>query len=113
MKTSGKDSKESNRFRGIRPETEEKYRRAIEMYASTELSGCEICRICEVTESGFRCYLTKYHRELVLARYAILCSKEEAGRLSWDSSGDSCPLPVSNTRIPSRRAGAWSISDCT
>ena len=55
MKTSGKDSKESNRFRGIRPETEEKYRRAIEMYASTELSGCEICRICEVTESGFRC----------------------------------------------------------
>ena len=79
MKTSGKDSKESNRFRGIRPETEEKYRRAIEMYASTELSGCEICRICEVTESGFRCYLTKYHRELVLARYAILCSKEEAG----------------------------------
>ena len=42
MKTSGKDSKESNRFRGIRPETEEKYRRAIEMYASTELSGWEI-----------------------------------------------------------------------
>lgn len=81
MKTSGKDSKESNRFRGIRPETEEKYRRAIEMYASTELSGCEICRICEVTESGFRCYLTKYHRELVLARYAILCSKEEAGQI--------------------------------
>mgnify|MGYP003188519675 CR=1 FL=1 len=72
MKTSGKDSKESNRFRG---------RRAIEMYASTELSGCEICRICEVTESGFRCYLTKYHRELVLARYAILCSKEEAGQI--------------------------------
>ena len=81
MKTSGKDSKESNRFRGIRSETEEKYRRAIEMYASTELSGCEICRICEVTESGFRCYLTKYHRELVLARYAILCSKEEAGQI--------------------------------
>lgn len=81
MKTSGKDSKESNRFRGIRPETEEKYRRAIEMYAPTELSGCEICRICEVTESGFRCYLTKYHRELVLARYAILCSKEEAGQI--------------------------------
>ena len=51
------------------------------MYASTELSGCEICRICEVTESGFRCYLTKYHRELVLARYAILCSKEEAGQI--------------------------------
>ena len=34
-----------------------------------------------MTESGFRCYLTKYHRELVLARYAILCSKEEAGQI--------------------------------
>lgn len=81
MEISGKDSKKSNRFRGVKPETVEKYRRAIEMYASTELSGCEICRICEVTESGFRCYLTKYHRELVLARYAILCSKEEAGQI--------------------------------
>lgn len=58
-----------------------KYRRAIEMYASTELSGREICRICKVTEAGFRCYLTKYHCELVLARYAILCSKEEAGHI--------------------------------
>ena len=54
MNISEKGSKKCNRFRGVRPETEEKYRRAIEMYASTELSGCEICRICEVTESGFR-----------------------------------------------------------
>lgn len=113
MEISGKDSKKSNRFRGVKPETVEKYRRAIEMYASTELSGCEICRICEVTESGFRCYLTKYHRELVLARYAILCSKEEAGTSSWDSSGDSCPLPVSNTRTPSRLAEAWNTSSAT
>lgn len=72
------ESGKCNRFRGVRPKTEEQYHQAIEMYASTEISGREICRICGVTESGFRCYLTKYHRELLLARYAILCDKEEA-----------------------------------
>ena len=81
MKTSDAACNESNRLRGVRPETEKKYRRAIEMYASTNLSEREICRICELTESGFQCYLTKYHRELVLTRYAIMCSKEEAGHI--------------------------------
>lgn len=81
MKTSDTACNESNRLRGVRPETEERYRRALEMYASTNLSGREICRICEVMESGFQCYLTKYHRELVLARYAIMCSKEEVGQI--------------------------------
>jgi hypothetical protein len=76
MKTSDTACNESNRLRGVRPETEERYRRALEMYASTNLSGREICRICEVMESG-----TKYHRELVLARYAIMCSKEKAGQI--------------------------------
>ena len=76
--TPDRESGKCNRFRGVRPQTEEKYRQAIEMYASTEISGREICRICGVTESGFRCHLTKYHRELLLARYAILCGKEEA-----------------------------------
>lgn len=76
--TPEKEFGKCNRFRGVRPKTEEKYHQAIEMYASTEISGREICRICGVTESGFRCYLTKYHRELLLARYAILCDKEEA-----------------------------------
>ena len=110
MKTSGKDSKESNRFRGIRPETEEKYRRAIEMYASTELSGCEICRICEVTESGFRCYLTKYHRELVLARYAILCSKEEAGQIKLGQLRGQLPATREGYHRGVREHGAYRIA---
>lgn len=69
---------ESNRFRGAKPETEEKYRQAIELYSSTRLSCAEICRICKVTVSGFQGYLSKYHRDLLLARYNITCSKEEA-----------------------------------
>ncbi len=67
-----------NRLRGIRPETEEKYRHAIELYRSTRLPCAEICRTCKVTVSGFRRYLSLYHRDLLLARYDITCSKEEA-----------------------------------
>lgn len=67
-----------NRFRGIRPETEEKYRQAIDLYRSTRLSSVEICCICKVTVSGFQHYLSSYHRHLLLARYDIICSKEDA-----------------------------------
>lgn len=67
-----------NRSRGIRPETEEKYRQAIELYRSTQLSCAEICRISKVTVSGFQRYLSQYHRHLLLARYNITCNKEEA-----------------------------------
>lgn len=112
MKTTGKDSKESNRFRGVRPETEEKYRRAIEMYASTELSGREICRICEVTESGFRCYLTKYHRELVLARYAILCSKEEAGHIKLGQLRGQLPATRAKYKDAIEACGSMEHIEC-
>ena len=70
-----------NRSRGIRPETEEKYRQAIELYRSTRLSCAEICRISKVTVSGFQRYLSLYHRHLLLARYDITCDKEEASRI--------------------------------
>lgn len=70
-----------NRSRGIRPETEEKYRQAIELYRSTRLSCAEICRINKVTVSGFQRYLSLYHRHLLLARYDITCDKEEASHI--------------------------------
>lgn len=74
----------SNRLRGIRPETEEKYRQAIELYRSTRLSCAEICRTCKVTVSGFQRYLSVYHRDLLLARYDITCSKEEARNIKLE-----------------------------
>jgi len=70
--------REDSHFRGIKPETEEKYRQAIELYRSTRLSCVEISRICKVTVSGFQRYLSKYHRDLLLARYNITCSREKA-----------------------------------
>ncbi len=77
-------SYESNRFRGSKPETEEKYRQAVELYRSTRLSCAEISRTCKVTVSGFQSYLSRYHRDLLLARYDIACSKEEAGRIKMN-----------------------------
>lgn len=61
-----------------KPKTEEKYREAIELYRTTRLSCAEICRTCKVTVSGFQRYLSLYHRDLLLARYNITCSKAEA-----------------------------------
>ncbi len=76
-----KEYYENNRFRGIKPETEEKYREAIELYRTTRLSCAEISRACKVTVSGFQRYLSLYHRDLLLARYNITCSKEEASHI--------------------------------
>ena len=76
-----KEHYEHNRFRGIKPETEEKYREAIELYRTTRLSCAEISRTCKVTVSGFQRYLSLYHRDLLLARYNITCSKEEASHI--------------------------------
>ncbi|MEY8686585.1 hypothetical protein AB9N12_10790 [Bacteroides sp. AN502(2024)] len=69
---------DSNRSRRFKPETEAKYHEAIELYRSTRLSCAEICRTCGITVSGFQGYLSRHHRELILARYDITCSREEA-----------------------------------
>lgn len=68
-----------NRTRGCKPETEAKYRPALELYAATDLSIAEICRQCRISTSGFSRYIGIYHRHLLLARNGIKCSPEEAG----------------------------------
>lgn len=81
MDTSEKYSKKCNRFRGVRPETEAKYRQAIELYRSTDLSIAEISRMCGLTNNGLRGYIFKYHRDLMLARNNILCDKDAASKI--------------------------------
>lgn len=74
-----------------RPETERKYRQAMELYRLTRLSCNEISRTCGVTSSGLRCYIIKYHRDLMLARYDIPCNKEEARRIKMNQRRGQLP----------------------
>ncbi len=63
-----------NRIRGCKPETEAKYRTALELYAATDLSTAKICRQCGISLSGFSRYIGIYHRHLMLERNGIKCS---------------------------------------
>lgn len=69
------------RTRGCKPETEAKYRSALELYTATDLSYAEICRQCGVSVGGFSRYIRIYHRHLMLKRNGIQCSPEEAGSI--------------------------------
>lgn len=68
-------------MKGCKPETEAKYRSALEVYSETDLSIAEICRRCEVSLNGFARYISRYHRHLMLKRNGIKCSKEEVGNV--------------------------------
>lgn len=96
MGTSEKDSKKCNRFRGVRPETEAKYRQAIELYRLTDLSCAEISRMCGLTKNGLRGYIFRYHRDLMLARNNILCNKETACTIKLNQLRG--PLPASRIK---------------
>lgn len=80
-----------NRTRGCKPETEAKYRPALELYATTDLSTVEICRQCGVSPNGFSCYVKTYHRHLMLERNGIKCSPEEAGYIKMNQRGGQRP----------------------
>lgn len=54
-----------------RPETVARYREALDLYGSTDMTTVRICRQCGVPLSGFRRYLQRFHRELLLARHGM------------------------------------------
>lgn len=53
------------------PQTEEKYREALALYRDTALTMKEIVARTGVSTEGFRSYLHKWHKELVLERMGI------------------------------------------
>ena len=53
------------------PATEAKYSRAVDLYGSTDLSIRAICAQCGVSYAGFRSYLYKYRRDLLLSRHGV------------------------------------------
>ena len=76
---SASDNEHNGNYRPKRSKPrEEKYKRAIELYCSTQLPCTEISRICGITASGLQNHIFRHHRNLMLARYGISCSKEEA-----------------------------------
>lgn len=58
------------------PQTEEKYARALALYKDSALTMKEIIRQTGISQEGFRSYLHKWHKDLVLDRYGI---KKETG----------------------------------
>lgn len=63
------------------PRTVEKYREAVGLYGSTVLSVRAICARCGVSYAGFRSYLYKYRRDLLLSRHGVVApSVSDAAR---------------------------------
>lgn len=58
------------------PATEARYREALEQYAATDRSIRAICTQCGVSYAGFRNYLYKYRRDLLLSRHGVAASSE-------------------------------------
>lgn len=71
MNLSAEEPEKSAGPGGADPQTVEKYREAIELYGSTALSVRAICVQCGVSYAGFRSYLYKYRRDLLLSRHGV------------------------------------------
>lgn len=59
------------------PKTEKKYAQALVLYRDTALTMKEIAQLTNVPREGFRAYLHKWHRDLVLIRSGISPTTEE------------------------------------
>ena len=66
----------SERVPSACPATEARYREALEQYAATDRSIRAICTQCGVSYAGFRNYLYKYRRDLLLSRHGVAASSE-------------------------------------
>lgn len=71
MNLSAEEPAKSAGSGGADPRTAEKYREAVGLYGSTVLSVRAICARCGVSYAGFRSYLYKYRRDLLLSRHGV------------------------------------------
>lgn len=93
---------ERQRTQRPRPATVEKYHRAVELYASTDLTCVEISRRCGVSLKGFKGYICKYRRDLLLVRHGIECGPEQTAGIKIDQRRSQRPA----TRAKYREAVA-------
>ena len=99
-------------MRTPRPETEEKYREAIELYRTTGLPVREICARTGVPFTAFRSFLHSCHRELMFARYGMEVAPEEAAA-ACASVPARPPPPAPSTARPSAPATTSPTSSTT
>lgn len=71
-------SKQRARQKGPKPESVDKYREALQLYMTTELSCREICDLCGVGRYGFSAYVRKHYREALLSRNGVASGSNEA-----------------------------------
>jgi len=67
--------------KGPKPETEAKYREALELYRTTDMTVEAICARTKSSVRGFRSYIHRFHRDLLLARHNLKASPEEASEI--------------------------------
>ena len=97
MDTTDKGHTGCNRTHRPAPATEAKYREAVELYASTDLTCVEISRRCSVSLAGFKGGICKYRRDLLLPRYGIRCDPEEAVGIGMGQRRNQRPATGPNT----------------
>lgn len=108
--------KTESRKHGMRtpsPETEEKYREAIELYRTTGLPVREICARTGVPFTAFRSFLHSCHRELMFARYGMEVAPEEAAATRLRKRSARPPPPAPSTGRPSAPATTSPTSSTT
>lgn len=66
---------------------QEKYKEAIELYRTTDLSITEISRRCGVSRCGLSAYILRCHRNLMLARHGIEEKDDAKARRTYSRQG--------------------------
>lgn len=94
------------------PATEAKYREAVELYASTDLTCVEISRRCGISLAGFKGYICKYRRDLLLPRYGIRCDPEEAAGIGMDQRRSQRPAIRAKYREAVAACDSMDYIDC-
>lgn len=112
MDTTDKGHTGCNRTHRPAPATEEKYREAVELYASTDLTCVEISRRCSVSLAGFKGYICKYRRDLLLPRYGIRCDPEEAAGIGMGQRRSQRPATRAKYREAIAACDSMDYIDC-
>ena len=112
MDTTDKGHTGCSRTHRPAPATEAKYREAVELYASTDLTCVEISRRCSVSLAGFKGYICKYRRDLLLSRYGIRCDPEKAAGTGMDQRRSQRPATRAKYREAIAACDSMDYIDC-